>query len=679
MKFSEINKRIPEFIFYFLVFILLPFAHSYRLLDPELGLRYFFLSVFVFLYSVYFLLKKKQTITFSTQGITIAFIIYLAANAVSIFNSVNTGEAIAEFLRLLIFFFLYQYFFYIIRNQGSKLQEIIVFINASVLIFSAFGLWQFTPYIINYFEKGEPLAIRLDLASTLSNKNFYSETLLLSVPFILYGALFLEKNILMIISMVSGIIIFSTIIILQSVSVFLGAAASFIIILYFLLLDRNKTANRKKPGWYFAFIPLLVAAFFIYTKTTSFKELKVRVQTMERYITDPSTMNDVSLENNNSTYERIVLWRNSWRMIREHPILGSGLTNWAIYFPKYGVGSAPYMNSGMIRFERPHNDFLFMWCETGIIGFISYAAIFVISIIYCRKIFKYSTDAKTRWLAVLMLTGIVSFGVISCFGFPQQRPFSMIFLMAILAVIQSKYIDLENSKTLKSKIKSSQLFFISGIIISLSGLYVGTKRLTAEAHLSNALRAQVKKDWDRMARESNSAQSYYFPVDYTGTPVKWYMGFANFYAGNTEKGCTYFKEAEKVNPYHLEVLNDIGTCYDMNLDHDEARRYYMKALSSAALFPDALLNICVLYYNEGNIDSAYAVISRYKLKGSENYNRDLKVILHAKAFKIINQLNDTLLRSVLSKKIKDDKWLLSVHKEATETNQDFKDVLLMGN
>jgi Flp pilus assembly protein TadD len=145
--------------------------------------------------------------------------------------------------------------------------------------------------------------------------------------------------------------------------------------------------------------------------------------------------------------------------------------------------------------------------------------------------------------------------------------------------------------------------------------------------------------------------------------------------GNTEKGCVCFKDAEKINPYHLEVLNDIGTCYDLHGQHKEARQYYLKALSSASLFPDALLNICVLYYNEGNIDSAYAVISRYKLKGSENYSRDLKAILHAKAMQIINQLNDSSLQSVLLKKIKDNNWLLSAHIEAIESNRNLKEIL----
>jgi O-antigen ligase len=341
----------------------------------------------------------------------------------------------------------------------------------------------------------------------------------------LYGV-FISGKVFRIISLLNCIIVFITIIILQSVSVFLGLAVSFIVILIFLLRNREAETNKKKQlGYFFLFFLLIAAAIFIYSKTTNFKELQVRIQTMERYITEPSSMNDVSLENNNSTYERIILWRNSLRMIREHPVLGSGLSNWTIYFPKYGVGSAPYMNSGMIRFERPHNDFLFIWCETGVIGFLSYIALLVISIIYCRRILQHSIDAKTKWLAVLMMTGIFSFIIISCFGFPQQRPFTMIFLMTTLAVIQSKFIAQNNSATSVVKMNVSRIFFISGIAISLLSFYVGMKRVMAEAHLSDALTAQVKKDWNRMARESSLAQSYFFPVDYNSTPVKWYMGF----------------------------------------------------------------------------------------------------------------------------------------------------------
>jgi tetratricopeptide (TPR) repeat protein len=362
-------------------------------------------------------------------------------------------------------------------------------------------------------------------------------------------------------------------------------------------------------------------------------------------------------------------------MIKDHPLFGVGLGEWKIHFPKYGMGAAPYMNSGMIRFEKPHNDFILTCCETGIPGLICYLALFIVSFIYCKRILTIVQSPNDKLLIRLVAAALFAFVIISMFGYPNQRPYTMIFFMLILAIIQSKYLQVfpvnENTNTKKYY----TLLFISGILISAFGLSIGIKRMKAEIHLSNALVAQKYKNWGIMIRESTLAECNYFPMDFTSTPVSWYRGFANFYSGNTDEAFLNFQKAGKINPYHFNLLNDLGTCYDFKQNPEMAKSYYQRANKIAPSFPDAIINLSVIYYNAGNIDSAYYLISKDNLIGNPSYIKDLKVILFAKAQKIVSQVSDPAAKAFLTEKIADEKWLLALQEETKKTHQTLEQLL----
>lgn len=269
MNISGIKKRFPAFIFYSPVFLMLPFIYSHRLLDPELALRFTFLSVIIFGWSAYFIVKNTPVISFFKQGITIAFVCYLAFNAIGILSAINKGGAIAEFLRLSLFFLLYQFLFCRMNSRKSEkaeLRDLIICINLCVLIFSFYGFFQLLPYLDKYITQGTAIKVRLDVASTLSNKNFYAETMLMALPFILYGTILFEKA-WKIISIVNCVLIVITILILQSVAVFLAFGVSMFVILIFLLRNMKVKNNRNVPVYLSLFILFFIAGIYIYSKT----------------------------------------------------------------------------------------------------------------------------------------------------------------------------------------------------------------------------------------------------------------------------------------------------------------------------------------------------------------------------------------------------------------------------
>jgi putative inorganic carbon (HCO3(-)) transporter len=70
--------------------------------------------------------------------------------------------------------------------------------------------------------------------------------------------------------------------------------------------------------------------------------------------------------------DRFVIWKGTFRMIKEHPLLGLGLGTYMDYFMQY-------VRKGFIQYA--HNSYLQIWAETGIFALLSFI-LFIGSIFY---------------------------------------------------------------------------------------------------------------------------------------------------------------------------------------------------------------------------------------------------------------------------------------------------------
>ena len=116
--------------------------------------------------------------------------------------------------------------------------------------------------------------------------------------------------------------------------------------------------------------------------------------------------------------------------------------------------------------------------------------------------------------------------------------------------------------------------------------------------------------WPMVISEIDKGYSIFATVDPMSTPLKWYRGEANFLMNNIPQALEDFKQAYKAHPYHIHVLNNLGSCYEIGGDHDKAVFYYKKALKIFPEFEEALINLGATYYNSGRYEEAYETLSR---------------------------------------------------------------------
>jgi tetratricopeptide (TPR) repeat protein len=383
--------------------------------------------------------------------------------------------------------------------------------------------------------------------------------------------------------------------------------------------------------------------FFALTDTTNISK---RFSDFKEIIT--TTKEDDSAMERSSFRERIIMWDNALKVASDYPVSGVGLANLKIIAPEYGLGTAYHIAEGNIVYTHPHNEFLFVLGETGIVGLLIYLTLFVTLFYYSWKLSARAENVRDLIRAGAYLFLIVSFVVIAAVSLPSTRFYPTILLMlaAAMLVHNQRKEGRSTGNTGISLPKKRSLLTFGGLIICVSiyAIPLGITRLKSDFAVSEALIQERQRNFEVMKRYLLKVDREAYPVDVTGTPIARYLGYTEFYLGNLEKAFEYFTEAEKANRNHLMLLNDLGTCYNLKGDPATAEIYYRRALSNQPYFGKALVNLAVLQYNAGLLDSSYQTLMKHKTKISQDAVNVFSTIISAKAVQytadtiIINKL-----------------------------------------
>jgi O-antigen ligase len=129
-------------------------------------------------------------------------------------------------------------------------------------------------------------------------------------------------------------------------------------------------------------------------------------------------------------YSRGWLWRDTWAMVRQHPLTGVGAGAFETVFPAYSHASGQYIVA------QSHNDYLQLLADCGIVG----AALGVIFLLLLYKVVKRALNASDRLQAGMAVGcggGIFALLVHSLFDFNLQIPSNALLFLFLVAVVWS--------------------------------------------------------------------------------------------------------------------------------------------------------------------------------------------------------------------------------------------------
>ncbi len=363
---------------------------------------FLFYASFVIIFLELFILLKADKIKYRFLIIDILFI------------SLLTYLILTIHLNYLLIFLLLNFLVFYFSFDFIKINSKIIFFTILIVavIESFIGLLQ------NYGFDFTALATFYKIVGTYTTPTLFVACITHALPVVL-ALYYLNKN-----ENIKNIILFTIGLILLAVllsGIRAAWLAAFVGIgLFFLLKDLNiiKQWLSKRHIKIFTVIASLLLIMFL---------------TLMLYYIRPASAN-----------ARLLIWRISLNMIKDHPITGIGLGNFAVQYMNYQAeffknpANIEHWANVAGNVNHAHNEFLQIFVETGILGLLLFLAILFFTYQDTFRLIRANRlNEEDRLIIIGSISAISSILVLSFFGFFLYFPYLTIFFIAYLAIIGS--------------------------------------------------------------------------------------------------------------------------------------------------------------------------------------------------------------------------------------------------
>jgi len=581
--------------------VCLPLVYLNTTLDPTQPLRFLILAVTLVILSGTLLARLYRSrsnhdwsalrrLIFPVYGI------YVLISAASVMQAINVADAIYDLTKVLLTGVLLVCATLVLSTdrRATRLLTKAMLISGGLL--ATIGVCQYYGIAFtNIPGNGMP-------AGTMANKNLLASIVCLALPFGLYATLRFDRA-WSIVGLLEVMLSFWVILLGQTRAawVALTLAASVVIPFYMIWLFRSGLSSASRSQAFKRLLAVAAVALLIVLGAVSGSILRSGQGSIFARVKSIVTHQD------NSSQVRLALWSKSWQLFEQHPLSGVGLGNWKIACPGLGL-TRTGAEGGDVYFQQPHNDYLWVLTETGVLGLAAYLLVFALAFGYAIRVLLCRPSQDEAVFVLLMFFAMICYLIDSFFHYPRERVELLTFSNLILAAIVSTYHRLQKSPK-KFSHRAVAITLTVCLLSAIAASVVGVIRLDGETHVKSTWLAKSAKNWSEVIRQVDQARSPLLTLDPTATPLAWYRGVAQFSLDKTEQACRDFALAYRDNPNHPHVLNNLGTCAELGGDHNQAVDYYEQAVRIAPRFDDAWLNLTALYYNRGEYVRADSALS----------------------------------------------------------------------
>lgn len=629
---SPMSNRNNKILLFFtgLVPAILPFVFVTVTLDPVRAPALMAIALVLSAFYLFWPVKygPEEQVIVSPSYLTV-WGIFLMLNVASLFYTSDVSGNYFEIARITLWILLLLAFSIVFQQDKDGIKAFCRGVVVAAFVECIIGVIQianFMPAILRHTE------YTYFITGTLAHKNLFSSGLMLMLPLTAYCCLRDNNRFWKYSSAICIQLIIVDLAIVQTRAVWVGLTIALIcsLILLCCFLIRQQTFSiaafiRKYLPYFLAFA--VVSSLLLY-KFGNFNPHDNGTVIGRIYST--IHYNGEKTQSNETVRERFFLWYNSLQMWRDAPVFGRGTASWQILYPSYGLKNTR-SEQGYVHFQRPHNDFLWVLSENGVVGFTVYLLLFIIPLFWlARRVLTGSMQSVA--LPLLIFFGVISWMGDAFFCFPSERNTHVFLLISFFAIAMSgTEVKGVNIVPLHKFIAPVALILLVPVII------VADKRISGEYHTRLVQMHLARMEYRLALDEAKAARSFVYEIDPVSAPLKWYEGVAWYSLDDMPKALACFQESYRLHPYHLPTLNNMASCYVKLNQPDSAFLFYRKALDMAPKFQESLLNLSAVYFNLHQIDSAYAIIGRCDPSIKQfDYNQKLGAILRVKTQLLIN-------------------------------------------
>jgi O-antigen ligase len=409
---------------------------------------------------------------------------------------------------------------------------------------SGLGFYQITSkFGFGFPTRGEAEAV----TGLMSNVNLYAGFLNMLLPFCLCG-LFIQRGPWRAVCGVASASTILLIVLLQSRAAYISLVAGLVVVCAILCLFR------KSFGLVFSKRTLLalaagVCALVVMAGVAFASDNPVSQRLRTIFTSDFSAIDG----------GRLMIWGITLEMIRDYFATGVGAGNFTIRLHEYFDRPGLDFSGKILNWAQPHNDFLWVFAEKGVLGFLLFAAVFVLAILHAIAALRAPCKRDVAWMTAFALMGLTAYIGASCFDFPLERINQQVYLAVLLSILVVAPRPPSPAKQKKSV--PHWILAACAIAILVAGTVYSIAAIKQE-NLINYTRHWIKTgNFPAAIAYARQARTLWKTLDPVATPLSFLEGYAVLKTGDARSAIPLFELARRENPNRLYILQNLADAY----------------------------------------------------------------------------------------------------------------------
>ncbi len=489
-------------------------------------------------------------------------------------------------------------YFILVNNINDKHQINRILITLLIIssLLGIYGIFQYNGIDFSFWKANIG---RQQVFGLFGNVNYFAEYLIMPLSLSI-SLFFAARNRAHKILLLVGILAMGGSLILtftRGSYLAIGISSIFMFFLYLASRGKNFIKEHKKIFIFVLVVALLVTGLFIFPNPlnksgTVISKIKGRISISQ-------------FTSGSSLKRREAIWGFTTLMIKDHPLLGSGLGTFKYNSLNY---QAKFFDQGENRrlypygiADKVHNEYLQLGAEIGILGLGIFLWLIISYFRYGLRVLKKLKNKYKQGIVIGLMGGVVAVLIDGIFGFPLHLPATLvIFWLFIGLIVSIKHSEqktkIEEIKKAKPKAKSDKndrmesniyrfkpLLYLIIILLSLFLCTMVTRPFVSQVYEFYGVENAEKADYDTAAK--------------------------------------YFQETLKWNPYFGMAYYNLGQIISQKGIYTPAIGNFEKA-EKYMDHPDLPGRLAYLYLNKGYVDKAIL-----KLKQAITYQKNEKSMI----------------------------------------------------
>ena len=293
---------------------------------------------------------------------------------------------------------------------------------------------------------------------------------------------------------------------------------------------------------------------------------------------------------------RLTMWRHTGRMWLDHPLLGVGLDNWEYAYPRYDTGGTGGKVTSASEPVRPHNDFVWILSELGLLGFGVYIWLLVAAWVAARRALL-SHDQRGQIVSLASIVGLAALLGHSLFSFPKEQPASAAMFWLHLAIIG---LVSQGAHSKRSAIGTSRLLPALAVLVSAGAVILTWRQVEFDRHWSRARAYEAVSQW------TSAVQSMGLAVKQGDFDHRARFLVARYlqHLGRPAEAEAAYRQALAVHPNYAHSHHNLGGVLASQGKWADAIAHYRQALSLRPGYEEARTNLGYAYAASGRLGEA---------------------------------------------------------------------------